>query len=218
MISAFFLLSCGTNTPRIPPELLDTRGGCSAPDYPAAPYGTEEGDTLRNLCFRGWRNPATVAHDEASLETIAFSDYYDAHGAKGVRLILVNTAAVWCSACQEEHMTLGERFDGLSKKGLVVLGTLFQDRQRNPSTLRDLAVWADTFSTNFPFVLDPEYQMGPYASAETAPLNLVIDARNMKILRKIIGDQPTVIWPFIEQRLAQSTPPGPVADAQSDGP
>ena len=52
-------------------------------------------------------------------------------------------------------------------------------------------------------VLDPDYQLGGFASAETAPLNLVIDARTMKIEKKLLGDQATVLWPFIDASLAQ---------------
>src|SRR5450432_173705 len=78
--------ACGTNTPTIPPELLAT-GGCASPDYPDGPFGAQEGDTLANTCFKGFRNPARVQHDTASLETIAFSDYYDPQGSKGFALV-----------------------------------------------------------------------------------------------------------------------------------
>ena len=33
--------------------------------------------------------------------------------------------------------------------------------------------------------------------------NLVIDARNMVILKKEIGDHPAVLWPFVEAELAR---------------
>jgi hypothetical protein len=65
-----------------------------------------------------------------------------------------------------------------------------------------LKVWIDTFRTNFPIVLDPGYSFGLYASAETAPLNLVVDPKTMTILEKFVGDQPAVMWPFIEARLS----------------
>jgi hypothetical protein len=210
--SIAFLVGCGSNTPQIPPELLGTNTGCRVPGYPSGPYGREEGNVLQNLCFRGWRNPTAVEHTEASLETIAFSDYHDPQGTKKTRLLIVNTAALWCSACQEEHKKLPAQFSEYSSRGLAVIATLFQDNKRNPATPKDLGVWADTFDTNFPLALDPDYQMGEYASAETAPLNLLVDAQSMTILKKIIGDQPTVLWPFIEQKLSglTSSPAAPL--------
>jgi hypothetical protein len=199
------LLGCGSNTPTIPPELLEnpTSSGCSASDYPSGPYGTEEGDTLANLCFQGFRNPQKVAHTQSSLETIAFSDYYDPTGSKGIQLLLLNTAAVWCSACRTEHEDLSAKNTAYSRRGVRILSTLFQDAMSNPATLRDLKAWVETFSSNYAMALDPDYQFEGFATAETAPLNLVIDARTMKIEKKLLGNQATVIWPFIDASLAQ---------------
>jgi hypothetical protein len=196
------LNACGDNTPKIPAELLNG-GGCAAPDYPSGPYGSEEGDTLANACFKGFRNPARVSHDQASLETIAFSDYYDPTGSKGDQLLLINTAAVWCSACRTEHESLTAKNDQYQPLGVRIVSTLFQDAARNPATLRDLNIWVETFSSDYAMLLDPDYQLGTYASAETAPLNLVVRARTMKIEKKLLGDQPTILWPFIDAALAK---------------
>jgi len=198
---AFTTGGCGDNTPKIPPELLNG-GGCAAPDYPSGPFGSKEGDTLANACFKGFRFPSREAHVESSLETVAFSDYYDKTGSRGVRLLLINTAAVWCSACRTEHETLSAKNDQYSPAGLRIVSTLFQDVKRDPATLEDLSTWVDTFSSDYTMVLDPDYQLGTYASADTAPLNLVVDARTMKIEKKVLGDQPTILWPFIDAALA----------------
>jgi len=201
-VSTGALAGCGSNTPKIPPELLAT-GGCTSPVYPSGPFGTEEGDTLADLCFQGFRNPAQGTHTESALQPIAFSDYYDPSGSKGVNLLLINTAAVWCSACRTEHEGLSARNDEFSGRGLRILSTLFQDAQRNPATLRDLSAWVEAFSSNYPMVLDPDYQLGDFARANMAPLNLVVDARTMKIQKKVLGDQAIVIWQFIDDSLPQ---------------
>ena len=52
-------------------------------------------------------------------------------------------------------------------------------------------------------VLDPDYQLGDFARANMAPLNLVVDARTMKIQKKVLGDQAIVIWQFIDDSLPQ---------------
>ena len=201
-LMALGLFGCGSNTPKIPAELLAS-GGCASPDYPSGPFGVEEGDTLANACFKGFRNPKTVSHQESSLETIAFSDYYDPTGSKGFELVLINTAAVWCSACRTEHEGLSAKNAQFFGRGLRTVSTLFQDAKRDPATLRDLSNWVETFSSDYAMVLDPDYQLGVFASAETAPLNLVVDARTMKIEKKLLGDQATVLWPFIDASLGQ---------------
>jgi AhpC/TSA family len=200
-LTVLALIGCGDNTPKIPPELL-VAGGCTATDYPSGPFGAEEGDTLGDLCFRGFRNPKTN-RDEGALEEIAFSDYYDPTGSHGEKLLLINTAAVWCSACRSEHEGLSAKNDEFSGRGLRILSTLFQDAQRNPATIQDLSTWVKTFSSDYAMVLDPDYQLRAFASADTAPVNLVVNARTMKIEKKLLGDQATVLWPFIDASLAQ---------------
>ena len=202
--AAACLVACGSNTPTIPPELLATNAAdCSSADYPSGPYGTEEGQTLSNFCFQGFRNPAKVSHDQSSLQTLGISDYYDPTGSNGVKLLLINTAAVWCSACRTEHESLSAKNDQYAPRGLRILSTLFQDAKSDPATLRDLKNWVETFDSNYAMALDPDYQFEGFATAETAPLNLVIDARTMTIEKKLLGDQATIIWPFIDAALEQ---------------
>lgn len=200
-LTACAALACGTNKPELPPG-FDAPESCIAPGYPDGPYGSEPGSVVQNTCFDGWRTPVHAAQKSAPLEPLAFADFFAADANQNPRLILINSAAVWCSACRVEHEDLPARAAKLGPRGLIVLSALFQDQARNPATRDDLAAWAETFGTNFAMVLDPDYQLGRYASAETAPLNLVVDARDMTVLKKYIGDQASVMWPFIEGRLA----------------
>jgi hypothetical protein len=194
---ALFVAGCGTNRPEIPPELL-AGGGCEAPGYPEGPYGGEVGDTVRNFCFQGVRSAA----GGAKLESLSFGDFYDPEGER-YELVLINSAAIWCAACQVEHEGLPQRYEQLAPQGFGLLSALFQDAAGEPADGGDLDVWLETFEPNFPMVLDPDYQLGAYASAETAPLNLVVDARSMRITRKFIGDQAAVLWPYVEEELSR---------------
>jgi hypothetical protein len=200
IVTLALTLGCGSNTPKIPPELLAT-GSCTSGSYPSGPFGTEEGDTLSDACFQGFRDPSRGS--DGPLERVAFADYYDPNGVRGIRLILINTAAVWCSACRTEHEGLGARTDEYRERGLRIVSTLFQDARRNPASERDLRTWVDTFSSNYAMLLDADYQLGAFASAETAPLNLVVDARTMRIEKKLLGDQASVLWPLIDAALSE---------------
>jgi hypothetical protein len=200
-VAAALALGCGSNAPEVPKELLLGGSGCAAPDYPTEGVGTEPGDVLQNACFVGYRAPQRVAPEPQHRETVAFSDYYDPAATKGVSLLLINTAAIWCSACVAEHGTLPEHESALASQGLVIVGTLFQDAQRNAASLEDVERWIASFHTNFPMVADPELQLAAYASPDSAPLNMLVDPRSMKILRKYVGDQGAVMWPYIESEL-----------------
>lgn len=201
-VIAALALGCGTNRPEIPPELLESTSGCSALDYPEGPYGTEPGAVAANACFRGWSRPDMVEHEADTLQNLSFGRYYDPTGER-FELLLVNSAALWCSACLSEHETLPDHYRELSPKGLVILSALFQDRKGDPADVDDLALWVETYETPFPMALDPDYQLGAYAPAASAPLNLLIDARTLEILEKFTGDQGTVLWPLVEDELAR---------------
>lgn len=200
LVAAALSLACGSNAPEVPKELLATGSGCSAPDYPSEGVGYEPGDVVANACFVGYRAPDRVPPSEQHRETLAFSDYYDPAGSKGVSLLLINTAAIWCMACVDEHRTLPDHASKLGPQGLVILSTLFQDAKRDPASLEDVDRWVANFHTNFPMVADPGLQLDGYASSDSAPLNMVVDPQNMKILRKFVGNQST-LWPYIESEL-----------------
>ena len=115
---ALFALACGSNRPEIPPELLVAPENCSPFDYPEAPYGTEPGAVASNSCFKGWSRPNETAHEADTLTDLSFGRYYDPAGDR-YELLLVNSAALWCSACQVEH----EELPGLNpgKEGVLDL-------------------------------------------------------------------------------------------------
>jgi len=204
---------CGTNRPEIPDDYKTGGSGGGVSGYPEGPYAqniqADVGKPIMDVSFaKGWKDPSAANFDPAQLEPIALSDFYDPDGTKGYELLLLNTAAVWCGACKNEHggtadsPSLSEHYDALGPRGLVILSALFQDASSNPATEKNLEAWAKTFGTNFPFVLDPEYQLGGrYVDPQTAPLNLIVDARTMKLLLGTTGDQAAVIWPFIESEL-----------------
>lgn len=201
------LAGCGTNRPEIPAALLgdgetSLAAGCDNPSYPGAPFGTEPGSVVANTCFRGWAAPADVEHTDATLEDIGFGAFYDPTH-KRYELLLVNSAALWCAACKAEHQTLGQHYAELAPHGLALVSALFQNNAGDPADTSDLEQWVETFDVKFPMVLDPDYQLGAYASADTAPLNLLVDARTMQIMQKWVGDQSDVIWPLIQDELAK---------------
>lgn len=198
---ALAALACGSNRPELP-EGFDVTESCVRPGYPAGPFGSEPGDTAANACFRGWLEPHRVTHDEEALAPIALSDFHDPDGTLGIKLLLLNTAALWCTACRVEHETLPGHAQRLAPKGLTVVTAVFQGVEGKPATLADMTLWVETYRTNFPILLDPGYSFERYGPAALAPLNIVIDPRTMRVLEKYIGDQSEVLWPYIESELA----------------
>jgi len=195
------LAACGTNKPEIPEELLGDPNASSGSDYPEGPYGTLKGDIAQNAQFRGWPDPLASPTTPETLTSVSLADYYDPSGER-YELLLVNSAAIWCTVCQSEHRTLPDRYEQYSGRGFMLLSALFQDEAGNPADANDLKLWVGRFDVPYPMVLDPDFQLGAYATAESAPLNLLIDARNMRIIEKFIGDSSTTLWTLVEDELA----------------
>jgi hypothetical protein len=208
---AALVAGCGTNRPEIPDYLLEPAAGDSGASYPAGPYATDAtpGKVVENFTFgEGWMDPKADNYDPAKLVPISFADFYDPDGSKGNELLLVNTAAFWCGACKNEHKgtatnpSLNQHYAELHPRGLAILSLIFQDNANNPASQKNLVDWATQYEETIPLARDPEYQMGRYGPSQSAPLNLIVDARNMKILHVYLGDQAAVIWPVIAQELA----------------
>lgn len=205
-MASLSVLGCGTHRDdEIPQDLLDAIASAADDDaYPAGAKGSEIGDIAPNVCVTGWLNPRATAYEQSVAEEICFADFWDP-GAESHRLLLVNTAANWCSACQVEYGGLDTR-PSLSEEvnqrpELRILGTLFQDVARNPSTLDDAALWAKAFEVDFPFGIDPDFEMGAFADPLIQPFNLLLDTRTMEVVLKIQGDNPGQLWPAIDSLL-----------------
>ena len=196
---AVALSGCGNNDPKIPPELRDLidQGG-----------GISTGTTVENLCFAGWRNPSASGFDAGAFdsEPVCFDDFFNDPEAS---LLLVNTAAIWCEACEVEWGGTGSQprlEDEVRRRapdGLRLLGTLFQDVDREPADAQNLSLWAETFEIGLPFALDPEFQMGRFADPLLQPYNMVVDTRTREIVVETNGNQPAILFSAIDQALAE---------------
>jgi hypothetical protein len=204
-----WLFGCGTQKDGdIPPELLAAIAQRDVPaaDYPAGPTGGNVGDIAENRCIRAWRDPRKAGFAPEKLEPLCLGDFWDEAAAEH-QLLLVNTAAIWCQACQVEYSGNGARGPlteevALRRKvGLRIFGSLFQDGQFNPATDAHAVTWARTFDVNFPFGVDTSFEFGAFASADVQPLNMVVDTRTMRILLK--AQDVESAWELIDATLSR---------------
>lgn len=212
-IAGVLLLGCGTrNNDDIPSELINAiaaGNSSSGSDYPAGPYGSDVGEIAADICMPAWRDPSASDFDSAELEELCFSDFYDPSG-ESTRLLLVNTSAIWCAACRVEYggtgerPSLGEEREERADEGFDVFGSIFQDTERNPASLEDAELWAETFQVDFAFGLDEQFAMGAFADESVQPFNMVLDTTTMEIVLVLQGDEPATLWPTVDEFLAES--------------
>ena len=223
-VAGFALLACSSEADPLPQEdyykgeQVSTGGptGGASPydpifkgaDYPAGPYGTNVGSTMANLNFRGWLAPVTAAYDDTKFEDVSFSDFYDPDGTKGNKVIMLNVSAVWCVVCRNEynHFKTDGTYAKYRAQGAEFVGAIFEDNANppNPAKPGDLSYWGTAYEVAFPMILDPGFKLGRFFTADATPMNLLIDARTMKIIGKYLGGDTTAMFAQMEQFLAQN--------------
>lgn len=179
--------------------------GMPVKDYPAAPYGTEQGSTIANLELFGWRNPVAANFDVSEGETVRLSDFYNPDGATGgTEYIMLNAVAAWCGVCRAEYQEIetAGTYRELSARGLEMVGVLFEDNNGEPSTFQDMTNWARAYSVSFPFVNDPAFVTGVFFDKSATPMNMLVDARTMKIVLVMTGYNP-MIYDQIDRLLTE---------------
>jgi hypothetical protein len=153
--------------------------------YPAGPYGVAEGDVVAEHVF--------LTADGGALS------FQDVRADESAQLLLVATAAGWCTACIEEQPSLQALHEQHAPGGLRVLTAVFQDSELRPATPELAGEWQE--GVDFDVVADPELSLGAYYDTALTPMNMIIDAATMEILRIGVGFDESAIEALIEARL-----------------
>lgn len=146
--------------------------------------GTTPGKRIQNYKFVGYPN----GDKSLGLQPISLAQYFDPTG-ETYKIIHIQAAGVWCSACQAETQTVVPMKADLEAKKAVWLVSLAEGpTPGSPSKTADLDGWINEFSSPFTHVLDPSNKnLGPFYDRSALPWNANIDATTMKILTSGTG-------------------------------
>lgn len=221
LVAAVLAAACGTQTVEDdgyqPPPEEPVPYDASTTAYPGGPYGFDNGSVIADYEFPGFPNPETGPTTE--LVTIRLSDFYNptgagtyaedgpyAAGAPKPRALLMVVSAVWCGPCQlEAAEVLPEKHAAYAGRGGEFLLVLADGPTPGvPAEKKHLASWTKKYETNFPAVLDANYDLGKIFPAASYPANMIIDTRTMTIVDRIVGAAPEEgsFWDTFEQLLA----------------
>ena len=175
-------------------------------DYPAGPYGTGVHGTLENFAFLGWHDPVAANYDASKLEQVRLSEYYNPDGRSNVKLIWINASAVWCSVCRAEMADIKSNgvHASFGPRGVQMIVTLFEDNKSGPAKPSDLHNWGSLpdHSIDFPLLLDPGFKLGAFFTSDATPLNMLVDAKTMKVLDATMG-YSSDYWQRVDKLLAK---------------
>lgn len=152
--------------------------------YPTTGIGSSPGKVIENFSFLGYPD----ANVEGGLKTIKLEQFYDPTG-KTTKLIHIQAAGVWCSACKDETTALVPAADDLKERKVVWLVAMVEGAAvGTPSKEADLEPWITQFNSPFTHLLDPgEANLGAFFKAGALPWNINVDATTMKIITSSAG-------------------------------
>ncbi len=176
-------------------------------DYPAGPYGVGVGAVIEDLAFLGWRDPVVSGYDTGKFDTVRLSEFYNPDGARSdIKLIWINASAVWCTVCRAEMKDIkNQDINAVFRaKGMQLVETLFEDNDSLPATPLDLQSWGQlpAHDIKFPLLLDPGFKLGAYFTSDATPLNMLVDARTMRIVDATMGYSGDY-WQQVDALLAK---------------
>jgi thiol-disulfide isomerase/thioredoxin len=157
-------------------------GGTEAYPLSDNTCGTESGEVLANYSFTG-----RLAGPTSAQQSIKMSDYYDPDGKKGLSLMVINVSAFWCQFCKEEAPQLATLDAQYKAKGVVWLTVVEQDANRAPATDANVDAWISAYKLVTPAVSDPQQTLSGFFNPDLMPLNMIVDLKTMKIVKKITG-------------------------------
>ncbi|MFO0566575.1 MAG: redoxin domain-containing protein [Polyangiaceae bacterium] len=165
-------------------------------DYPPGPYGTKVDSIIAPLDLLGWKKPAEKGYDAAQFEPINIAEYYNPDGKKSVKLLWINSSAVWCGPCNAEYAQLRDEniyATDIAPKGVEIIGTLMENGANppGPATPVNLTAWGKKYEVAFPLALDPAFKIAAYFEQATVPGGLLVDTKTMKIVAKLAGGAVT---------------------------
>jgi hypothetical protein len=185
--------------------------------YPAAPYGVDIGDIIQDYEFPGFPDP--IDRPTSELVPIKLSDFYNPTGQDTFpeggphpagtpkpRGLLIVVSAVWCGPCQlEADEVLPEKhaqYEPLGGEFLLVLAD--GPSPGEAAETKHLSGWTKEYDTDFPAVIDPDYDLGKIFPSSAYPANMIIDTRTMTIVERITGAAPESgsFWSTFEQVIA----------------
>ena len=163
----------------------------------------EEGDILDDFVMTGYIDTddngsllSTVNGDEQP-RVIKLSEFADL----GYKIVLFNVAAGWCGPCKQETLAfkaLIAKYPGLGIYQVIYDGV-------TPGSLPQLPLaksWIKDFKGVGAVGVDPDRNVSPINVAGSTPLNLIIDAKTRKVLKKMNGLPQTgiggVVAPFMK--------------------
>lgn len=147
---------------------VEAGGDATDAAYPPGPYGTKKDKIVANHAF----------FDPDTGKDVSLAEYYKSEK----KILLLNSSAGWCGSCAQEAVELNGIDATYGPRGLVIMNTLFQDWNGGDPDEEFWGNWVGEFQPIYRTVLDKDFVLSVYFNPDSAPMHMLIDLSNMKIL------------------------------------
>ncbi len=155
--------------------------------YPNTPHGFAVEDVMENLSL--------VNTDESPLSMA------DIRLDPDTKLLLVFNTAAWCGRCAADMPDLIELHEEMNEQGLVVMVSLFQDRDHEAPNGRDAGQYRQQHGLPFAVASDPMELMLRYFEEIGLPMVMVVDLESMELLYAERGWSVETVRTMVSSRL-----------------
>jgi peroxiredoxin len=146
-------------------------------DYPAGPYGAQQGASV-DADFQ-WK---------CAGPSIASTDLFDCDGTKGINALVFDISAEWCAACTAEAADFKTLEPQYEKLGVKVVTLMIQDASHAPATVATATAWKQKYGLTVDVCADPKFSFQPSGSGSlNLPFTIVVDPRTMRIVHESQG-------------------------------
>lgn len=151
--------------------------------YPGGPYGVTPGSIVApTLSWQGF------VPGSSSAGGFGAEDLFDCDGSRGIHAVLISYAAGWCAACKTEASHLPQTMATWGPAGVVVVELLLETSGGSPADVSTAQQWRDMFGLHEVYVAaDPGFAFES-AAADALPFKVIVDPRDMTIVRAYTGD------------------------------
>ena len=165
------LAGCGGAAVPSPPTATD-------PGYPPGPYGYGPRNTLPDLVFAGKIVPVGADAAATPAQMISLGSLR----SPGVRAIVIEAGAEWCSDCVGDQPAMMQLEAKYGPQGIVALELLDEAALGVAPTLDNLDRWSAAYGVSGPILLDANKSFEAAAGITAFPTYLVVNTTHMNIV------------------------------------
>jgi len=184
-----------------PSDPTPNRAAPSNGDYPPGPYGYGQGTTMGDLEFVGKQSPTSTDYSMLPMQTINMSDVRQ---TPGVKLILIDGAARWCTPCNRDQPEMRNIEMTYASQGVVTMEVLVEGGYGVAATDDDINRWTLQYQLAGIVAIDPSFELAKYADVTAFPVYIVVRASTMRVdYMQVEALAASPIEPVLDSLLAQ---------------